>query len=638
MSKVDRCIEILLTTGRSIEQGYYLENFGRFSREYVTCVKTIHINSKDAEKIDVKDGDVVYVCREDNCVDMYVKIDNTCPEGVIFVPYGSYINKIIPPYTEASATPNYKQVRVRVCKVDKQEDIVDKELQFLKNIPGIGDRVVRRGSIKFLRAVCPFCGLLCDGVRVKMCGEEIIDVEECCVIGRAKFVNYHRDRVLKPLKRRENGEFVEVDLERAIDEIANLLVNSRYPLFYGWSCTTCEAIRLGLKIAELVGGVVDNTSSVCHGPTLMAVAETGHSDFTLGFTTHYADLVIFWGWNPSHAHPNFTYRFINREGKLIKGRRDRKVYIIDVRDVAPQRPTGIDLKRCTGCDMCFESCPEVIRKRIGKLGLKTYDVDISKCRECGLCIRICPVNAIEYVKDVDTQFIVKPGRDYEILTGIRMCLRDLEIEKDNIAGISVEEFEKFCEDLRKANYVILFFGVGLTHSRGKFKNIEEAIKIIQELNEHTKAIIIAMRGHFNVTGANMVFLWTYGAPFGIDLSKRYPRYIPGVTTAVDILRRGETDLLFVAGADPAASFPGEVMKNVEKIPVILLTPKVCETLKYADIVIPVALTGIECEGTAYRLDGIPIRLKKLVDPPSGIYADEHILEILYEKVSKLLRK
>jgi len=147
-----------------------------------------------------------------------------------------------------------------------------------------------------------------------------------------------------------------------------------------------------------------------------------------------------------------------------------------------------------------------------------------------------------------------------------------------------------------------------------------------------------MRGHFNVTGANMVFLWTYGAPFGIDLSKRYPRYIPGVTTAVDILRRGETDLLFVAGADPAASFPGEIMKNVEKIPVILLTPKVCETLKYADIVIPVALTGIECEGTAYRLDGIPIRLKKLVDPPSGIYADEHILEILYEKVSKLLRK
>ncbi len=634
-----RCIEVILSTGRTIEQGFYLENFGRFSREYITSIKTVYMNSRDIEKLGINDGDIVELCRDDKCIKMRVKKDDKCPEGVAFVVYGHYVNMIIPSITEAAATPNYKQVIVQVCTTEsRDEDIVESELKFIENIPALGTRPVKRGTLRTVRAVCPFCGLLCDNVIVKMCGEEIIDVEEACVIGRAKFLNYHRERILRPLKRRENGEFIEISLEKAVDEVANLLVDSKYPLFYGWSCTTCEAIEIGLKLAELIGAVIDNTSTVCHGPTLMAIAETGHSDFTLGFTPHYADLVIFWGWNPAHAHPNFTYRFINREGKLVKGREGRKVVIIDIRDVAPIRPIDFDFKKCTACDLCSDSCPEIIRKRIGKLGVKQYYIISDKCRECGLCVNICPVNAIKYVKDVDIQFRVKPGHDYEILTAIRMCLRDLEIEKNNIAGIDREEFLKFCEDLRKANYVVLFFGVGLTHSRGKFKNIEEAIKTIQELNEHTKAVIIAMRGHFNVTGANMVFLWTYGAPFGIDLSKRYPRYIPGVTTAVDILRRKETDLMLIAGADPVASFPGDAVEHMKNIPVILLTPKACESLRYADIVIPVALTGIECEGTAYRLDGIPIRLKKLVDPPDGVYPDREILHLIYEKVMQLLKK
>ncbi|NPB00030.1 MAG: 4Fe-4S dicluster domain-containing protein [Crenarchaeota archaeon] len=635
-----KCMRLLLSTGRTIEQGYYLERFGRFSREYLEAISTLYMNPADVEKLGLRDRSVVKVRGQNGReVRMYVKIDSSVPEGVAYAAYGAIINMVVSTETEAAATPNYKQVPVEVCTEENTgEDIVEQYVKIVEKIPGIGDRTVKRGDYKRVRAVCPFCGLLCDNIIVKMIGEEIIDVEEACVIGRAKFVTYHKERILKPLRRRENGELVEIDLERALDEAANILAESRYPLMYGWSCTTCEAIRIGLRLAELIGAVVDNTSSVCHGPTMMAVAETGHSDFTLGFTPHYADLVIFWGWNPSHAHPNFTYRFVNREGKLVEGRKGRKIVIIDVRNVAPLKPTEIDLKKCTGCDLCADACPEIIRKRAGKLGLKTYEIDVEKCRECGLCIRICPVEAFKYEKDVDLHLRVFPGRDYELLTAIRMCLRDLEIEKDNVGGIDKEVFQNFCEDLRRAKYIVLFFGVGLTHSRGKFKNIEEAIKTIQELNEHTKAIIIAMRGHFNVTGSNMVFLWTYGAPFGIDLSKRYPRYIPGVTTAVDILRRGETDAVLVAGADPAASFPKDAVEHFNKIPLILLTPKLCETLKYADIIIPVALTGIECEGTAYRLDAIPIRLKKLVDPPPGVLSDFEILHALYDRVSKLLRR
>ncbi len=645
-------IELTLCTCRTISQGLFMEFHGKYSREYVIELSTIRLSIVDAAKLGVKDGDVVEVeGPTGRKVKLLVKIDPNIPEGVAYVPYGHVINTIVPSETEACATPNYKQIRVRVRKMSASESDIEKLVEehagesFLKSVPGIGERPLAEGELRIVRdVVCPFCGLLCDNLVVKLSGDRVVDVQGACVIGRAKFVTYHKERVLRPLKRTETGKFIEVDLERAIDEVVDLLAKSKYPLFYGWSCTTCEAIRLGLRIAELVGGVVDNTSSVCHGPTLMAVAETGHSDFTLGFTTHYADMILIWGWNPAHAHPNFMYRFVNRTGKLGYCRKDRKVIIIDVRNVSPVRPSDIDIRKCTGCDLCTDFCPEVIRKvtsaKAGKarLRLTLYIVDFQKCRECGLCIEICPARAIQFIRDVDDILVVEPGKDYELLTALRMCLRDLEIEKSRIAGVPRGKVVELCEELRKSKYVVLFFGVGLTHSHGKFKNIEEAIKLIHDLNEHTKAIIIAMRGHFNVTGANMVFLWTYGAPFGIDLSRRYPRYIPGVTSAVDILRRKEADFMLVAGADPASSFPREAIEHMHNIPVVLLTPKLCRTMEYADIVIPVALTGIEAEGTAYRLDAIPIRLRKIVDPPEGVLPDEKILEIIYEKLRKILRK
>jgi formylmethanofuran dehydrogenase subunit B len=36
-------------------------------------------------------------------------------------------------------------------------------------------------------------------------------------------------------------------------------------------------------------------------------------------------------------------------------------------------------------------------------------------------------------------------------------------------------------------------------------------------------------------------------------------------------------------------------------------------------------------GTAYRMDHVPLPLKKVVDPPEGILTDEEILERILEK-------
>jgi formylmethanofuran dehydrogenase subunit B len=51
-----------------------------------------------------------------------------------------------------------------------------------------------------------------------------------------------------------------------------------------------------------------------------------------------------------------------------------------------------------------------------------------------------------------------------------------------------------------------------------------------------------------------------------------------------------------------------------------------------DVVIPSAFVGIEVEGTAYRMDHVPLPLKKVVEPPEGILSDEEILKRILERV------
>ena len=116
-------------------------------------------------------------------------------------------------------------------------------------------------------------------------------------MGAAKFLNYADHRIKKPLIRKK-GEMVEVTMDEAIEKAAQILVDAKYPLLYGWSNTCCEAQRVGVELTEEVGGVMDNTATVCHGPSIMGVQAAGIPSATLGQLRHRADLIIYWASNP----------------------------------------------------------------------------------------------------------------------------------------------------------------------------------------------------------------------------------------------------------------------------------------------------------------------------------------------------
>jgi len=465
--------------------------------------------------------------------------------------------------------------------------------------------------------VCPFCGCCCDDVEVLLEDNRIVDVRNACALGAAKFLAYNAEhRVKKPLIRK-NGELVEVSIEEAVERAAEILVNASYPLLYGWSSTSCEAIRVGLELAEEVGGIIDNTSTVCHGPSIVAIQEVGLPSCTLGQIRHRADLIIYWGSNPWSAHP----RHIERYTALAEGRFQKSAWkrylsrlILESARKKIYRAAGLTLK---GGASALSIAEEVNPPLPPSGERKLVVVDVRRTRSADLA---------------DLFIKVKPGGDYEVLQALRALIRDEELDVDEVAGVPVETLEEFADLMVNARFGALFFGLGLTMSVGKSRNIEAAIKLTRDLNRYTKFIIMPMRGHFNVTGANTVFTWQTGYPYAVDFSHGYPRYNPGETSAVDALLRDDVDAALVVASDPVSNFPRKCVENLVKKPLIVVDPCMSATALMADVVIPSAFVGIECEGTVYRMDHVPLPLKKIVEPPEGCLPDEEILKMILDRI------
>jgi len=562
----------VLNTGRSLAQGINMESEGKWGKKYFDAVAVVEMNPDDISDLNVKDRVRVY--NEYGVVVLRVRPNSNIPKGQVFIPMGPWANMLTDPNTDGTGMPRLKGVKVFVEPTDEPLTTLADILKLLgaKHLDTrIEDIPLKTGERRVVEdVVCSFCGDLCDYLVIEVEGNKIVRNVGGCAISSAKFLNYHRHRILKPYVR-EGGKLIEVSLDEALDKAAEILVNSKYPLIFGLSSTDVETNKYAIELAELTHGVVDNTSVFCHGPTALAVQEVGTVRCTFGVVINLADLIVFWGCNPLEAHVNHIARNILREGRFVKERKERKIVVVDTR--------------------------------------KTPTTNLA-----------------------DLFIQVEPGRDYELLTALRMAIKELDIEVPTIAGVPREEVLKLAEIMRTARYGVIFFGVGLTMTGAKYRNLVAVLRLVQELNEWTKFAVIPMRGHYNVAGANQVSLWTTCYPYAVDYVRRFPRMIIGVTSSTDLLANGDVDAALIIASDPVAHLPKKAVEHLSKIPVIVIDAKWSLTTAFADVIIPGAYVGIECEGTAYRMDELPIRLKKVVDPPPGVLPDSEVLRRLVEKV------
>ncbi len=418
--------------------------------------------------------------------------------------------------------------------------------------------------------VCTFCGCLCDDLEVEVTDNRITGVKRACLVGRNKIMHAQANTPVPSIAGRE------VPMAEAVEEAARILSAARNPLVYGLSSTTTEAQREMVAINELIGGTLDNPSSYCHGPGVLARQQAGIVTCTLGEVRNRADLIIFWGCNPMESHMRHLSRYsVMPQGLFTPaGRKGRQVIAIDV------RPTAT-------------------------------------------------------TKSADWFLQVTPGQDFEIATVLRALLKGLPLENEAasgaIAGIPLDAWRRLADTIRDCQYGVVFFGLGLTQSRGKDLNIELLLNLVSEVNQYTRFYAIPMRGHGNVNGSNQVMAWQTGFPLAVNTSRGYPRFNPGEFSVVDMLARREVDAALVVATDPGAHLPQDAVRHLRHIPTITLEPHNNMTTPWARVVIPVAPAGVGAAGTFYRMDNIPLRVKKIIDFPYP--PDEEVLQVIKEKIA-----
>jgi len=474
--------------------------------------------------------------------------------------------------------------------------------------------------------VCPICGCLCDDLEVTVENNEIVKMKNGCSVCEAKMVHGYKseERILKPMIRKD-GKLVPVSMDEAVHKAAEILTDAKYPLLFGWSSTVGEAQRIGVELAEELGSALDNCCSVCHGPSVMATQEVGIPAATLGQIRHRADLIVYWACNPWTSHPRHVERYTAFTDGRFEGS-EWKSYMQRLEADAGRKKIEMASKRIARVQppvkpqACFTGPPP---ETMEKPGRKMIVVDVRKTMTA---------EAADYFLQIE------PNRDYDVIEALRCLVNDQELDVDTVAGVPVSYLRDVADAMVNCEFGVIFFGLGMTQSLGRFRNIENAIALTRDLNRKTKFVISPMRGHFNVTGANVVFAWQTGYPYAIDFSQGYPQYNPGENTVIDLLRRGDNDATLVIAADPGAHFPKVAVQNMMKHPLITINPDMNAISRLGDVVFPTQWCGIEYEGTAYRMDSVPITLKQVVKAPPGVLTDEELLTKILAEVRAIKAK
>ena len=400
------------------------------------------------------------------------------------------------------------------------------------------------------------------GVTCPFCGVTCDDLEVHHENGRIKEVKnacvlgrdtflHHLEGLASP---RLHGK--PASLDACIDAAVDILDKAKYPLIYGLDSTELHAQRRAIELADLIGANIDHTSSVCHAPSLQALQTVGLPTCTVGEVKNRADLVIFWGCNPAEAHPRHATRYsVTARGLFTpQGKKDRTIVHVDVRKTPSTRMANAFIQ-------------------------------------------------------------IRPHSDYEIFSVMTAMAKGRELDVDDVGGVPIDEWQRLLELMKDADFGIIYWGMGLTMTRGKYLNIVALLRLCQEMNEHTKFLGAPMRGHGNVVGMAQVLTWQTGFPFAVNLSRGYPRFNPGEFSVADLLGRREIDAALILGADAIGNFPGAAGEHLRSIPLIAVDPKESNTTKEADVVIPVAQAAVAASGIAYRMDHIPLPAKKVVDSP-----------------------
>jgi formylmethanofuran dehydrogenase subunit B len=429
------------------------------------------------------------------------------------------------------------------------------------------------------RVVCSGCSLLCDDIIIRSDGLYIDEVIGACLKGKERFDQVTaKNRIINPLIK-ENEKLERLSYDNALKKACSILKNSNNPLLYGFSTVSSEAQLKALELAKLINGFIDSNSIICQGKVLNNLIETGITLTTITEIINKADLLILWGANAAESIPRLLNKALFSRGKF--------------------RMTGREIKTLITIDP-----------------VKTASFRVMGVRDVALRI--------------------EPGKDIDLIRILKKeCCEAGSMPSTGVSGIDKDDLKRLVLHLTGAENGVIFIGQGLLRTQKNVNVIQELLDLVQLINrkqQKGRISVLTLGGHYNMLGFDHVSLSIFGKNHSLKFVNN--QVINNVDTIVSIIEKEEFDCSLIVGTDPISHFPQELSKKLIKNPIILIDNKKSATSIVADVILPSAITGIESDGLAYRLDNIPIELNKIINPPNNLPSDEEILDRIIKKLNE----
>jgi formylmethanofuran dehydrogenase subunit B len=325
-------------------------------------------------------------------------------------------------------------------------------------------------------ATCLGCGCACDDIIVVVGGGTIVDTINACSLGRSWFGD---GKV--PAEVRSRGG--AMPLEQAIGDAAALLGAARRPLVYLAPEITSEAQRAAVAIGDRLGAALDSpTSEIGNG--ILAAQRRGRAGATLGEIRQRADLIVFWGVDPSVRYPRYTSR-----------------YAVD--PIGAQAPDGRKSRTVVAVDVGPARGPDSADERVA----------------------------------------LAPGEEVDALGAMRAAVLGRATGNPSFGRV-----EELARRMAQGRYAVIVHDAEPGDLEPDPDRSEALVALAQALNGPSRCALSSLRAGGNRSGADLVLTWQTGFPMAVDFAPGYPCYRPREGAAVWLARREIDAALVVGSA------------------------------------------------------------------------------------------
>jgi formylmethanofuran dehydrogenase subunit B len=206
-------------------------------------------------------------------------------------------------------------------------------------------------------------------------------------------------------------------------------------------------------------------------------------------------------------------------------------------------------------------------------------------------------------EEADEFIELPPELDFEGLWAMRALARDVPLDRDLAGRLPLDALERLAGRLRSCGYGALL------HRPAGYANGLAMLALVRDLARVAHVVALPLQQDANARGAEDVLAWQTGYPAAVSFARGHPRARPGEFSAVQLLERGETDAALIVSFDALPDLPPRAADHLRRIPTIVVDPRATDTAATARVAFATATAGVQREGTAHRMDGVPVTLR-----------------------------